>query len=285
MSRPICLLPSVLFMTISFAPALLAQTSDMSKYSDIENIGKRDINKGHINITSPAEESRLGEKTASELERNVTLLDDAEVHGYLDRIAQNIAKHSDSKFPITIKVIQSDELNASALPGGFIYINTGLIKTADSEAELAFVIAHLIGHVAARHVTENNTKATLFQIGAIPAITLAGGVLENATLQQSQVVLPTTMFRFSRAAVMEADFLGLEYVHKAGYDPQGAVRFLRKLEALETSRPKQSALFNTHPSTAERIDLLEKEVKTVLPARANNFTNTAEFDAIKARIN
>lgn len=284
MSRRISLSVPILFLTVSIAPVLLAQSSGKPKDSGIENIGKRDINKGQPNFTSLAEETRLGEQAASQLERNVTLLDDAEIHGYVDRIAQNIAKNSDSKLPITIKVIQSDEVNASALPGGFIYINTGTIKVADNEAELAFVIAHLVGHVAARHVTESNTKVTLFQIGAIPAITLAGGTIENATLQQSQIALPTTMFRFSRAAVMEADFLGLQYLYKAGYDPQAAMGLLRKLEALEASRPKQNSLFATHPPAADRIKSLENEIKTVLPVRANQLTNSIEFDAIKAQI-
>ena len=286
MSRQILLRVSILFLTVSIAPALGAQSSGKSKNSDIENIGKRDINKGNANSTSMAEETRIGERAASQIERDVALLGDADVQKYVDRIAQNIAKNSDSKFPITIKVIQSNEVNATALPGGFLYINTGAIKAADSEAELAFVIAHLVGHVAARHATENNSKAALMQIAATPpGITLTGGVLGTAIQQQSQIALPATMFSFSRGAVKEADFLGLEYLFLAGYDPQAAVRFLRKLEALETSRPKQSSLFNTHPPAADRIKLTEKHIKEILPARANNTINTAEFDAIKALIN
>jgi predicted Zn-dependent protease len=193
---------------ISIAPALMAQASGKPKYSDIENIGKRDINKGQSNFTSPEGKTRLGQQAAAELERDVTLVDDADIQRYVDRIAQNIAKNSDAKFPITIKVIQSNDVNATVLPGGFIYINTGTIKTADNEAELAFVIAHLVGHVAARHATENNSKAAVLQIAAIPAITLTGGVLGTAIQQQSQIGLPTSMFRFSRAAIEEEDFLG-----------------------------------------------------------------------------
>jgi predicted Zn-dependent protease len=268
-------------MMMIIVPALMAQASGKPKYSDIENIGKRDINKGQSNFTSPEGESRLGQQAAAELERNITLVDGADIQRYVDRIAQNIAKNSDAKFPITIKAIQSNDVNATALPGGFIYINTGTIKAADNEAELAFVIAHLVGHVAARHATENNTKGTLQQIGTIPAITLAGGVLGTAIQEQSQLGLPAAMFNFSCAAVKEADFLGLEYLYQAGYDPQAAVRFLRKLEA---SGPKQSSLFNTHPPTAERIRLVETEIKSVLPTRANHTINAAEFDAIKARM-
>jgi predicted Zn-dependent protease len=179
MNRRIHALPTVLFMIISIVPELMAQgTTSMPKYSDIENIGKRDINRGQSNFTSPAAETRLGQQAATELERNVTLVDDADIQGCVDRIAQNIAKNSDAKFPITIRVVQSNDVNATALPGGFIYINTGVIKTADSEAELAFVIAHLVGHVAARHATENNSKASLLQIGTTPAIILSGGVLQ-----------------------------------------------------------------------------------------------------------
>jgi predicted Zn-dependent protease len=267
---------------ISIVPALMAQSGSTPKTSGIENIGKRDINKAQPNSTSLAEETRLGERAAAELERNVTLVDDAAIRGYVDRIAQNIAMNSDAKFPITIKVIQSNNVNAAALPGGIIYLNTGAIKAAENEAELTFVIAHLVGHVAARHATENNSKATLMQqFAAVPAITLTGGVLGTAI---SQAALPTSKVSFTRGAVKEADFLGLEYMYRAGYDPQAAVSFLRKLEALEAGAAKPSSLFNTHPPTADRIALTEKHIKQVLPARANSIINTAEFDAIKARV-
>ena len=181
-------------------------------------------------------------------------------------------------------MVQSNDVNATALPGGFVYINTGVIKTANSEAELAFVIAHLVGHVAARHATENNSKAALMQIGTIPAITLTGGVPGTA-IQLSQTALPISMFSFSRGAIKEADFLGLEYLYQAGYDPQAAVSFLRKLEVAEASAPKNSSLFNTHPPTSDRIRLTETHIMLVLPTRANHTINTVEFDALKARIN
>ncbi len=246
-------------MMISIVPALMAQgRAACRNIPDIDNIGKRDINKGKTHFTSLDGETRLGQQAAAELERNVTLVDDADIQSYVDRIAQNIAKNSDAKFPITIKVIQSNDVNATALPGGFIYINTGTIKAADNEAELAFVIAHLVGHVAARHATENNSKASLLQIATMPAITLAGGVLGTAMQQQSQIALPTGMFSFSRGAVKEADFLGLEYLYQAGYDPQAAVRFLRKLEALEASAPKQSSTIQ-HASTGLRTDHTNRE--------------------------
>jgi predicted Zn-dependent protease len=278
-------LPTVLFMIISIVPELMAQgTTSMPKYSDIENIGKRDINRGQSNFTSLPAETRLGQQAAKELERNVTLVDDADIQTYVDRVTRNIVQNSDAKFPITIKVVQSNDVNATALPGGFIYINSGVIKTANTEAELAFVIAHLVGHVAARHTTENNSKAAVLQNAAVPAITLTGGVLGTAIQQQSQIALPTAMFSFSRGAVKEADFLGLEYLYQAGYDPQAAVGFLRTLEALEASAPKQSNLFNTHPPTSERVTLTEKHIKLVLPIRANYTINTSAFDEIKARV-
>jgi len=277
MSFRIRRLPSILLIVISSVPALIAQgTSGTAKYSDIENIGKRDINKGQTNFTSLQGETRLGQQAAAELERSVTLVDDADIQSYVDRVAQNIAKNSDSKFPITIKVILSNDVNATALPGGFIYVNTGTIKAAGNEAELAFVIAHLVGHVAARHATENNSKGTLLQIAAVPTITFTGGVLGTT--------MPGAMFEFSRGDVKEADFLGLEYLYATGYDPQAAVGFLRKLEAVEASGPKQSSLFRTHPPTGDRIMLMEKHIKAVIPTRANSTLNTAEFDEIRARV-
>jgi len=277
---------SVFFALILIAPSLGAQTTKgKPQNSGLEDIGKRDINTGGVNFTSMESEARIGRQAAAEFERSITLYDDKDVIDYVDRIAQNIAKNSDAKFPVTIKVIQSDTVNATALPGGFVYINSATLKVVDSEAELAFVIAHLIGHVAARHAMEHVSRDTLKQVEQKPAIILSETVRRDSIRELSERSARTTKLEFSRAAVKEADFLGLEYLFLAGYDPQAAVRFLRKLEETEASRPKQSGLFTTHPPTAERINLVEKWIKLLLPPRERNILNTPEFDAIRLRVN
>jgi beta-barrel assembly-enhancing protease len=276
---------AALLLSILLNEALLSQatTGKTPKNSDIENIGKRDINKGQINLTSLDGEARIGREASAEVQRGVTLVEDSEINEYVDRIAQVIAKNSDSKFPIAIRVIRSEDMNAFALPGGFIYVNTGTIKAVDSEAELAFVIAHLIGHVAARHATENDSKANLLQIASIPAMIQTSGV-GGAAIQQAPNTLPISMVRFFQEAVVEADFLGLQYLYKAGYDPQAAVGFLRKIGVAEASRPKQPPMFNTKPPIAERVELMEKNIRNVLPALATSVTDTSEFEAIKVRV-
>jgi len=181
-------------------------------------------------------------------------------------------------------VILSNEVNASALPGGFIYVNSGAIRAADNEAELVYVIAQMVGHVAARHSTEMNSKGTLLQIASLPSIILTGGVAGTSLVESPQLGLPISMFRFSQDAVKEADFLGLEYLYKSVYDTAAAVSFLRKLDDIEKSRPIKSSILATHPPAAERIRLIEKERVQVLPARTTNILNTPEFDAIKTRV-
>src|SRR5712671_1565354 len=186
----------VVLALVAIRPAgLFAQKKP--KNSDIENIGKRDINKGRSNFASIANETRIGIQAAAEIERSVSLVDDDAVRDYVNRIAQNIANNSDSKFPITVKVILSNEVNASALPGGFIYVNSGAIRAADNEAELAYVIAQMVGHVAARHSTENNSKGTLFEVARVPEIILTGGVAGTSLANASSLGLPLTMVRFS----------------------------------------------------------------------------------------
>jgi len=275
---------SVFFTLILISTSLGAQATK-PQYVDLETIGKRDINKDSVNFSSMESEMQLGRQAAAELERSITLADDNDVSAYVDRIAQNIAKNSDAKFPITIRVIQSDTMNATALPGGFIYINSATIKAVDSEAELAFVIAHLVGHVAARHATEHSSRGTLMQIAQTTTMTLAGGRLGASIRELPQPGVETQTFAFSRGAVNEADYLGLIYLYKAGYDSEAAVRFLRKLEETEASLPKLSSQFKTHPATADRIKQMQNHIRLVLPPRERNINNTQEFDSIKLRVN
>ena len=254
--------------------------------SDIENVGNRNINKGigNINLSSVESDVKLGKQAAAEVERDVQLINDPVITEYVNRIGQNIVKNSDAtQFTFTFKVVDSDEVNAFALPGGFAYVNSGLILTADDEAELAGVMAHEIAHVAARHASENNSKGTLFQIGMIPAIILTGGVLGTAIQEISQIALPMGMFKFSRGAEKEADKLGLEYMYLTGYDPAATISFFEKLQAKESTR-KVSSLFASHPPTPDRVQEETKNIEMILPDRDQYIVTTSEFDKVKARL-
>ena len=262
---------------------LMAQ-KNATRNADIESIGKRDINKGTTNFSAPGKDVELGRQAAAEIEKASTIVDDSRVNSYVDGVAQNIARNSDSQFPISIKVIQSSGINAFALPGGFIYVTTGALKAMDNEAELAFIVGQMVGHIAARHATELNSRGTLLQALSIPSIVLNSSLAETAVQQGQQVAVQNAMIQFSKSAVKESDLLGLEYMYKAGYDPAAAISFLMKLQASELAAKKQNSMFNTHPPTADRIVLAEKIIRDLLPVRADNILNAPEFGAIKAHL-
>jgi len=262
---------------------LMAQ-KNATRNADIESIGKRDINKGTTNFSAPGKDVELGRQAAAEIEKASTIVDDSRVNSYVDGVAQNIARNSDSQFPISIKVIQSSGINAFALPGGFIYVTTGALKAMDNEAELAFVVGQMVGHIAARHATELNSRGTLLQALSIPSIVLNSSLAETAVQQGQQVAVQNAMIQFSKSAVKESDLLGLEYMYKAGYDPAAAISFLMKLQASELAAKKQNSMFDTHPPTTDRIVLAEKIIRDLLPVRADNILNAPEFGAIKAHL-
>jgi predicted Zn-dependent protease len=254
------------------------------KNSDIDNIGNRNINKGSINFTSIEKEITLGRQLAAEVESQSRLLTDREINEYVNRVGQRIVRNSDSKVPFTIKIIDSEEVNAFALPGGFFYVNTSLILAADDEAELAGVMAHEIAHVAARHGTEQQSKAQLVNLASIPLIFL-GGAAGYGIRQAAGFLVPMGFLKFSRKAEEEADFLGVQYLYKTGYDPSAMIRFFEKLQAREKARPDtMSDLFLTHPPTAKRIRLLKESIDVVLKPREEYVETTSNFERIKAKL-
>src|SRR5438128_7298318 len=235
------------------------------KNSDVENIGNRNINKGSINFISLEKEIQMGRQLAAEIERQVKLVEDPTINEYVNRVGQNLVRNSDAKVPFTIKVVDADEINAFALPGGFFYVNSGLILAADDEAELAGVMAHEIAHVAARHGTEQASKGQLLQFASIPLIFVTGG-LGYGIQQAANLLVPLTFLKFSRGMEEEADYLGVEYLYKTGYDPSAMVRFFEKLQAKEKAKPGSvSKLFSTHPPTRHRIRKVEDTITTVVP--------------------
>ncbi len=252
---------------------------------DVEAIGNRNVGKG-INLYSLEREISLGKALAQEVERSSKLIDDPVVTEYVNRVGQNLVRNSDARVPFTIKVIDSDEVNAFALPGGFFYVNSGLILHAQEESELAGVMAHEISHVTARHGTKNATKGELMQFATIPLILLGpGGWAGYGLYQGLNLAIPVTYLKFSRDAEREADFLGLQYMYKAGYDPNAYVTFFERIQADEKRRPGTiPKVFSTHPPTPERIENAQKEIARILPARQEYIVTTSEFDSVKGRL-
>src|SRR5947209_704194 len=249
---------------------------------DVDAIGNRKI--GGMDWYSIEKEVRWGKEYAQQVEQSMRMVQDQVVNEYVNRIGQNLVRNSDAKVPFTIKVVDSDEVNAFALPGGFFYVNSGLILAADEEAELAGVMAHEIAHVAARHYTRQATRGQLANLLTIPLIFVGGGA-GYAARQLAGIGLPMTFLHFSRSFEAEADFYGLQYMYKAGYDPNAFVAFFEKLEAQEKKKPGTLAkAFSTHPQTPDRIQKSQEEIATILPAREQYIVSTSEFDQVKARL-
>ncbi len=252
---------------------------------DVEAIGNREMGKrGLGNWYSLESEIRMGKQYAQQIDATVKLVQDPVVNEYVNRLGQNLVRNSDAKVPFTIKVVDSDEVNAFALPGGFFYVNSGLILAADEEAELAGVMAHEIAHVAARHAAREMTRGQWLNIGSIPLIFIGGGI-GYAVQSAASLAVPLTFLSFSRSFEAEADYLGVQYMYKSGYDPQAFLSFFEKLQAKEKKKPGTlSKAFSTHPQTPDRIEKSQEEIAKILPARAQYTVTTSEFDDVKARL-
>src|SRR6201998_1015220 len=251
----------------------------------VRAIGTPRVGKG-INLYPVKREIPLGKQLAQEVERSSKLIDDPVVTEYVNRVGQNLVRNSDAQVPFTIKVIDSDEVNAFALPGGFFYVNSGLILRAQEESELAGVMAHEISHVTARHGTKQATKGELIQLATIPLILLGpGGWATYGIYEALQLAIPLSYLKFSRDAEKEADFLGIQYMYKAGYDPNSYVTFFERIQADEKRRPGTiPKIFSTHPPTPERISDAQKEIARILPEKDEYIVTTSEFDSVKSRL-
>jgi predicted Zn-dependent protease len=273
----------VTLLAVVVSLSLVPRTFADDKAKDPDEIGNRDVGKG-VNFYSLDKEIALGKQLAQEVERQSKIIDDPVVAEYVNRLGQNLVRNSDAKVPFTIKVIQSAEVNAFALPGGFFFVNSGLILKADNEAELAGVMAHEIAHVAARHGTRQATRGQLIQLGSIPLIFM-GGWTGYALYQASSLAIPMTFLSFSRAMESEADFLGLQYMYKAGYDPEAFVDFFEKIQTLEKKKPgTMSKVFSTHPMTDDRIKVSQKNINEYLKAKPEYVVTTSEFNDVKGRL-
>ncbi len=251
---------------------------------DPSKIGNRDVGKG-VNFYSLEKEMALGKQLAEEVQRQAKVLDDPLITEYVNRVGQNLVRNSDAKVPFKFQVIDGPEVNAFALPGGYVFVYTGLIKMADEEDEFAGALAHEIAHVAARHMTRNATKGQLAQIGTIPLSILLGGWGGFAARQASGVAIPMTLLSFGRKDESEADYLGVQYMYSAGYDPNGAISIFEKLEALERKQPGAiSRMFATHPMDADRIAKTQSEIEKILPSRPDYVVTTSEYTQIRERV-
>jgi len=266
-------------------PGSHMETIKPGSRDDVSAVGNRDIGaRGMGNWYSTDSEIRMGRQYASEIEKSTKFITDPVVTEYVNRIGQNIVKNSDCKVPFTIKVIDSDEINAMALPGGFFYVNSGLILNADEEAEMAGVMAHETAHVCAHHAARQMTRANYAQLGTIPLIFI-GGWTGYGIYEAANIAIPLTFLHFSREFEAEADYLGVQYMYRAGYDPQAFISFFEKIQALEKRKPGAVArAFSDHPQTPDRIGHSQDEIARILPAKDEYTVTTSEFDDVKARL-
>lgn len=284
-----CFAMAALLLAAGLCPAEVGQPVSDSKREpkndkeDVSKIGDRGVGKA-VNFYSLEKEIQLGRQLAADVEKNAKIVDDPVIAEYVNRIGQNIVNNSDAKVPFTIKVIDSDEVNAFALPGGYFFVNTGLIELAQDEAELAGVMAHEIAHVAARHGTRSATRAQLVQYASIPLLFI-GGWAGYGIQQAANFAIPMTMLKFSREFEHQADFLGVQYLYKAGYDPAAMVQFFERLKAMQKRNKNAIAkAFSSHPLTKSRIKEVQKTIDQLLPEQPEYAVSSSEFDEVKERI-
>jgi predicted Zn-dependent protease len=273
------------FLTVATVATLMvpALTWAKDKKKDTDAIGDRDVGKG-INLYSLEKEIGLGKSLAQDIERQAKIIDDPVVAEYVNRVGQNLVRNSDVKVPVTIKVIDSEEVNAFALPGGFFFVNSGLVLRAETEGELAGVMAHEIAHIAARHGTRQASRGQIANLATIPLIFM-GGWAGYGIRQGASVLIPLGFLKFSRGFESEADLLGLQYLYKAGYDPTSFVDFFEKLQADEKRKPgTMGKLFASHPPTDDRITNSQKNIQEILKAKPEYVVTTSEFNDVKTRL-
>jgi predicted Zn-dependent protease len=273
------------------APAALPTQDDSQikhdgSEADVDAVGNRNVGctRGMGNWYTVEGQVARGRVYAQQIEAQVKLVNDPVVTEYVNRIGQNLVRNSDAQVPFTIKVIDSDVVNAMALPGGFFYVNSGLILAADEEAEMAGVMAHEIAHVAACHYGREMTRAQLLQMASIPLI-FVGGAIGYGAYEASGLAIPMTFLKFSRTFEAQADYLGVQYMYRAGYDPSAFVSFFEKIQAMEKKKPGSlSKAFDTHPQTPDRIEKTQEEIRKILPSKPQYVVTTSEFDEVKSRL-
>jgi len=270
----------ILALCLGGAPLLRAQSKNEL---DLKDIGHRGVGNG-VNFYSLEKEIALGKQLSEQVLSTSRIVTDPVVNEYVNRLTQNLVRHSDAHVPFTVHVLEAPDINAFALPGGYFFVNTGLILAADNESQLAGVMAHEIAHVAARHGTRNASKAEIVNYATLPLIFM-GGAAGYGARSLASLAIPLGFLKFSRNDEREADFLGLEYMYETGYDPESFITMFEKIRSEEKKQPGTIAkAFETHPPTPDRIRATEKEIANVLPPKPEYVLNTSEFDQIKARL-
>lgn len=268
-------------LAIALAPSGTLSAEDKKK--DPNAIGERNV-AGGPNFYSLEKEIALGKQLSIEVRKQARIVEDPIISEYINRLGQNLVRNSDVTFPVSFTLIDAEEINAFTLPGGFVFVNTGVLSLSDNEAELASVLAHELGHAAARHATRQATRDQVINLSAIP-LTIFGGVAGLAVRQASSVLAPMAMFHFSRAFETEADLLGIQYLWKSGYDPNASVDMFERVESTERKQPGAvSRLFRTHPMTPDRIEATQKNIGKLLPEHAEYVINTSEYESVRQRL-
>ncbi len=300
MLRKFSLLPWVLLFagSLCFAQSSDKQPADSkdkdddvifhgAAINDINAIGHRNVgcDRGFANWYSLEKQVAMGREFAQQVDQSSHLITDARVNEYINRLGQNLVRNSDSKLPFTIKVLDDETPNAFTLPGGYMYVNSGAILTAEDESELAGVMAHEIGHVAACHVARQQTRGTLANLASIPLIMVGGPLVGMGVNQVLGLAVPAAFMKFSRNFEAQADYLGVQYAYKAGYDPVGMINFFERLEALEKKKKGFiTKAYDSHPQTPDRVEKSQHEIEAILPAKEQYIIDTSEFQEIKARL-
>jgi len=294
----------MLTCTLAFAQSSKDQNKDQNKESkepkdddsfyhgtginDINAIGNRNVgcNRGLGNWYTLDSQIKMGREFAQQIEQSAHLINDPVVNEYVNRVGQNLARNSDSHIPFTIKIIDIEDPNAFTLPGGFMYVHAGTILLADDESELAGVMAHEIGHVAACHSARQATRGTLASLAMIPVIVMSGGLAGIGIQEAANIFVPATFMKFSRGFEAQADYLGIQYAYKTGYDPNGMVTFFEKLGVVYEKKKVglMQRTYGDHPQTADRIEKSQHEIGTILPPREQYIVDTSEFQQAKKRL-
>jgi predicted Zn-dependent protease len=273
-----------IFGLLCCALSLWSADKKADKKKDPTEIGDRNVAGRFNNFYSIEKELALGRQLAIEVRKQARVIDDPIVSEYLNRICQNLARNSDVTFSVTCTLLDSAEVNAFTLPGGFVFVNTGMLRLSDNEAELASVLAHELGHAAARHATRQATRNDLLAASTIP-LAVFGGWVGLMMRPAAGVLEPMAFFYFSREFESEADLLGIQYLWKSGYDPSASVDMFERVESTERQRPGSvSKLFRTHPLTADRIERTQKNINEILPTRNEYVLNTSEYEEVRARL-
>ena len=274
--------PYVAILAVGALMALPLPADD--KKNNPDEIGNRKVD-GGVNWYSMEKEIAMGKQYAMEIERQAKIVDDPIIAEYVNRVGQNLVRNSDVKVPVSIKVLETDEPNAMALPGGYFFVNTGLLKLAQNESEIAGVMGHELAHIAARHATRQMTRAGIVNLATIPMMILGGGWAMYGIYQATNLLIPITFLKFSREFESEADMLGLQYMYKAGYDPNGFVDIFERLESMEKRKPGTiSKMFTSHPPTGDRIVKVQEITAKYLKEKPEYVVTTSEFDDVRDRL-